>query len=337
MRPDVANPHDSRVRTTVAVLAMKWTARLAIAVAVLGASCAPPKAPPAPTTLVLGTVWPGAAWDQIGQSLATAYTDRLPNVRAVAKASGNLDREIKAFEEGATDLAILDVETAYLAFNAESRDEAPSRKLRAVAALLSTAVQIVARNDANVRRVTDLRGKRVGVGTKGTPTERAARLILQSHGVPFESIRPTFASGDAAETLRTGNLDALFLYSPFQNPLIADMAEAGSVRLIPIDRSAIPAIQEQHHFLKATTIPGGTYKNQDDDLLTVGMDVLLVCRQDLAEPLVYDLARTLFDSVPQLKKAHASASAIDPDRGPTAAIPLHPGAARYYREREILK
>ena len=145
----MANPHDSRVRTTVAVLAMKWTARLAIAVAVLGASCAPPKAPPAPTTLVLGTVWPGAAWDQIGQSLATAYTDRLPNVRAVAKASGNLDREIKAFEEGATDLAILDVETAYLAFNAESRDEAPSRKLRAVAALLSTAVQIVARNDAD--------------------------------------------------------------------------------------------------------------------------------------------------------------------------------------------
>jgi TRAP transporter TAXI family solute receptor len=336
MRPDVANQQYARVRAALAALAMKWSA-LAIAVAVLGASCAAPKASPEPTTLVLGTVWPGAAWDRIGQSLATAYTDRLPNVHAVAKASGNLDREIKAFEEGATDLAILDVETAYLAFNAESRDEAPARKLRAVAVLLSTAVQIVARNDADVRRVTDLRGKRVGVGAKGTPTERAARLILQSHGVPFESIRPTFASGDAAEALRTGNLDALFLYSPFQNPLIAEMAEAGSVRLIPIDRSAIPAIQEQHHFLKATTIPGGTYKNQDDDLLTVGMDVLLVCRQDLAEPLVYDLARTLFESVPQLKKAHASASAIDPDRGPTAAIPLHPGAARYYREREILK
>jgi len=333
----VANQQYARVRAALAALAMKWTAGLAIAVAVLGASCAAPKASPEPTTLVLGTVWPGAAWDRIGQSLATAYTDRLPNVHAVAKASGNLDHEIKAFEEGATDLAILDVETAYLAFNAESRDEAPARKLRAVAVLLSTAVQIVARNDADVRRVTDLRGKRVGVGAKGTPTERAARLILQSHGVPFESIRPTFASGDAAEALRTGNLDALFLYSPFQNPLIAEMAEAGSVRLIPIDRSAIPAIQEQHHFLKATTIPGGTYKNQDDDLLTVGMDVLLVCRQDLAEPLVYDLARTLFESVPQLKKAHASASAIDPDRGPTAAIPLHPGAARYYREREILK
>jgi TRAP transporter TAXI family solute receptor len=261
----------------------------------------------------------------------------LANVRASAQASGNLDREIQAFETGATDLAILDVETAYVAFSAESRAAVPHRILRAIAVLLSTAVQIVARNDANVRRVADLRGKRVGVGTKDSPTARAALLILESHHVPFASIQPTFASGDAAEALRSGTLDALFLYSPFQNPLIAAMADAGQVNLIPIDRAAIADIQEQHHFLKATTIPAGTYKNQDDDLLTVGMDVLLVCRQDLPEPLVYDLARTLFESVPRLKAAHASASGIDPDRGPTAAIPLHPGAARYYREREILE
>ena len=51
----------------------------------------------------------------------------------------------------------------------------------------------------------------------------------------------------------------------------------------------------------------------------------------------YNLARALFESVPDLTAAHASAAGIDPDRGPTAAIPLHPGAARYYREREILK
>jgi hypothetical protein len=310
---------------------------LAIAAAT-GLSCAAPRPPSRPTELVIGTVWPGAAWDRIGQSLAGAYSQRLTNVHAVAKASGNLENEIQAFEHGATDLAILDVETAYVAFSAESRDETPARRLRAVAVLLSTAVQIVARNDASVKRVADLRGKRVGVGTKGSPTDRAARLILESHNVPFSSIQPTFGSGDdAAEALRNGGLDALFLYSPFQNPLIADMANAGRVRLVPIDRSAIAPIEEEHHFLKATTIPGGTYKNQDDDLLTVGMDVLLVCRQDLPEPLVHDLARTLFESVPLLKEAHASAAAIDPDRGPTAAIPLHPGAARYYREREILK
>jgi len=41
--------------------------------------------------------------------------------------------------------------------------------------------------------------------------------------------------------------------------------------------------------------------------------------------------------VPDLIAAHAAARGIDPERGPTASIPLHPGAARYYRAREILK
>ena len=315
---------------------MKGRLGLAIAAA-LWSACSAPPSPAEPTTLVIGTVWAGAAWDRVGHALAKAYSDRLPGVRAVAQPSGNLDKEIAAFERRETDLAILDVESAYSEFSAGPNEEAPRRGLRAVAVLFSTAVQIVARSDGHITRVADLRGKRVSVGSKGSPTERAARLILESHGVPFSQVRPTFDSGDAAEALRTGNLDALFLYSPFQNPLIVEMAGANRSRLIPIERAKVAAIQEQHHFLKAITIPGGTYKNQDDDLLTVGMDVLLVCREDLPEPLVYDLARTLFDAVPVLAQAHASAEGIDPDRGPTAAIPLHPGAARYYREREILK
>lgn len=316
---------------------MKRMLALAMASA-LWSACSPPPPPPAePTKLVIGTVWAGAAWDRIGHALAAAYNERLPGVRAVAKPSGNLDKEMAAFERRETDLAILDVETAYLAFSTEPHEETPPHRLRAVAVLFSTAVQIVARSDSRITRVADLRGKRINLGSKGSPTERAARLILESHGVPFTQVQPTFDSGEAAEALRTGKLDALVLYSPFQNPVIADMAAANSARLVPIDRATVAAIQERHHFLKAITIPGGTYKNQDEDLLTVGMDVLLVCRDDLPEPLVYDLARTLFDAVPLLMQAHASAQGIDPDRGPTAAIPLHPGAARYYREREILK
>jgi TRAP transporter TAXI family solute receptor len=315
---------------------MKRVLGLAFAAA-LWSACSSPPPPVEPIKLVIGTVWPGAAWDRIGHALAGAYSERVPNIRAVARPSGNLDKEVAAFERRETDLAILDVETAYFAFSAVPHDETPSRKLRAVAVLFSTAVQIVARSDSPIAHVADLRGKRVNVGSKGSPTERAARLILESHGVPFTQVQSTFDSGEAAEALRTGKLDALFLYSPFQNALIVEMAGANRVRLVPIDRAKVATIQEQHHFLKAITIPGGTYKNQDDDLLTVGMDVLLVCREDLPESLVYDLAKTLFDAVPSLARAHASAEGIDPDRGPTAAIPLHPGAARYYREREILK
>jgi TRAP transporter TAXI family solute receptor len=119
--------------------------------------------------------------------------------------------------------------------------------------------------------------------------------------------------------------------------VIAELLSTGDAAIVPMDPRHIGAIQERHHYLKSTMIGRDTYRGMDNDLLTVGMDVLLLCRADLPEPLVYDLAKTLFDSIPQLAAAHGAASNIDPDRGPTATLPLHPGAARYYREREILK
>lgn len=303
----------------------------------LGAGCGAPPPPPRPVELVLGTVFAGASWDLVGQALAAAYNERLPGVHVVAKATEDLWVQTDLVERGESDLAIDDVETAYVAYSTGTSGlPGPHRNLRAIAVLFSTAVQIVARSDAGIRRVSDLRGKRVGVGGAGSPTERAATLILESHGVSIDETRPVAGPG-GVEAFRAGALDAVFIYSPFQNPTIEEMTGAEGMRLIPIERSALGAIQEAHHFLKSTTIPGGTYKHQDEDVLTVGMDVLLLCRQGLPEDLVYDLSRTLFESVPQLRQAHASGGGIDPDRGPTAAIPLHPGAARFYREREILK
>ena len=102
---------------------MKRIFGLAIVAALWSACSPPPPRPAEPTKLVIGTVWAGAAWDRIGHALAAAYSERLPSVRATATPSGNLDKEIAAFERHETDLAILDVETAYFAFSAEPHEE----------------------------------------------------------------------------------------------------------------------------------------------------------------------------------------------------------------------
>ena len=36
--------------------------------------------------------------------------------------------------------------------------------------------------------VADLKGKKIVVGQKGGSTERAARLILEAHGVPWDAV-----------------------------------------------------------------------------------------------------------------------------------------------------
>lgn len=299
----------------------------------------PPASANPSADLRIGTVFGTGSWHAVGTTLARIYSERLPSVRVTASANENLEDTADALQRDVLQLAIEDVETAYVAFSTGTPALAePHRDLRAIAVLFSTAVHVVARSNAGITHVADFKGKRVGMGAPGSSTDRAATLILKAHGIGLSEITPVpLTSADTTAAIREGKLDAAFIYAPFQNPVVADLTGADDVRLVAIQRASLGPIQDGHHFLKSTTIPGGTYKNQEEDVLTVGMDVLLLCRQTLPDSLVYNLTRTLFDAVPALRQAHPSAAGIDPDRGPTTAIPLHAGAARYYRERELLR
>ena len=77
-------------------------------------------------------------------------------------------------------------------------------------------------------------------------------------------------------------------------------------------------------------IPRGIYPGQNAPVHTIGVDLLMVCRADLDNDLVYELTRAYFEQ--DLENVRND---TDPQRAPAVVIPLHPGAARYYREREM--
>jgi hypothetical protein len=298
------------------------------------------KAPEAATLqhVVLSIPFAGGAWESIGRSLAAEYSRAIPSLSTEVVRSNNLESQVDAVQAGTVDVALEDAETAYLAFSRGTPKQAmPHERLRAIAVMFSIAVQVAVPADSGITRIDDLRGRRVDVGVPGSAVDRAARIILESYGFGYDAITPSFGAPDTLERFQSGQLDARFFYSAFKHPVIESISRQLDVRVLPIERTHLGAIQERHHFLKLTTIPAGTYQHQTADVTTVGMDVLLLCRQDLPDTLVYNLTRTLFDAVPTLERAHEAAGAIDPERGPTASIPLHPGAARYYRAREILQ
>ena len=104
----------------------------------------------------------------------------------------------------------------------------------------------------------------------------------------------------------------------------------GGARLLEIKGPEVDRLRVHYPLLRRTLLPRGTYPGQDVPLHTVGVDLLLVCRADLDTELVYELTRALFEEIPKHVRRQ-----VDPHRAPATVIPLHPGAARYYREREM--
>jgi TRAP transporter TAXI family solute receptor len=246
---------------------------------------------------------------------------------------------VEAIERGKADVAFTQVDVAYFAYSrGTDRNPQPHSRLRAMAVIYVNTAHILARRDGPVRRVSDFRGRRIGVGLAGSGTEVATRVIIEGHDLQYSEVNAEFLSfADIATHLRDGSLDAGVIVSSYPVPAITDVAEVDGVRLIPVSRETARRIRTSYPFFRPVVIPKGTYRNQDTEIETIGVDNLLVCRHDLPDELVYAMTKALFEALPELAATHRAAAIIDPDQAPATPIPLHPGAARYYRERELLQ
>ena len=68
---------------------------------------------------------------------------------------------------------------------------------------------------------------------------------------------------------------------------------------------------------------------------TLSVDVVLLARAGLDDGIVRRLTEGLFRMLPQLSAELPFLKGMVPERAPATPVPLHPGAALYYREREL--
>jgi TRAP transporter TAXI family solute receptor len=137
--------------------------------------------------------------------------------------------------------------------------------------------------------------------------------------------------------MRDGQLDAVVMVTSYPVPAITAVFDPAEHALLSLDASAVHRIRSRFPFFKSVVIPASTYRGQVSDVQTIGVDNLLLCLDSLPDALVYDMTRLLFEELPRLAKEHVTARMIDTEQAPATPIPLHRGAARYYRERELFQ
>jgi TRAP transporter TAXI family solute receptor len=303
--------------------------------------CGRREEPPAtaePQRLLIATGAEGGAANAVGTALASLYNDQVPGVKSSTRIGGSVEQNLDALEQGEVELAFVDSETAYVGLRSGTpADHWPHTKVRAIAVLFPTVVHVFTRRALNVSSVADLEGTRLAVGQRNGYADQALATLLTAYHLSYPRVTPQFGR-IAVEDLHSGALDGAVIFAPIWHSAIARLVTNADLSLLSLDRHGISRVQagaERNHFLKSTIVPRGTYPGQDTDVLTVGEDTLLLCREDLPDALAYRLTRILFESVAEVAQAHPAARAISIDRGATASIPLHPGALQYYRERDL--
>jgi uncharacterized protein len=246
---------------------------------------------------------------------------------------------VSAVDDGRGELGLAQSDVVYIAYRRGIGDNLyPHKNLRAIAVLWVNTFYVLVRRDSQFHSISDLKGRRVGVIVKGTSGEFSTRIVLDAYGMSYDDVKPTFQpTGQIVAKLGTGELDAVFSANPLMLAAARALSQTVPLRQLPIDRTVINRLRGSYPFLRPVTVAANQLQGQDQPTETLGSEWLLVCRSDLSEDLVYQLTREFFAQLPALARDHGEAALIDPEQAPATPIPLHAGAARYYREREILR
>jgi TRAP transporter TAXI family solute receptor len=253
----------------------------------------------------------------------------LPQFSVQASDIGDSEKRLVALQHGSIDLAVAVADVSYLAFNGKLPDRSPPLdNIRGIALLHSAAVHLLIGPTTNPSG--GFRGMRVVLGNPTGENAALGERLISSMGIAKSQIRGEFLPRDpAVEKLLSGDVDALIVTGRLpQEPVVR--ALRGGARLLDIDGPEVDRLRVHYPILRRMLIPRGTYPAQHLPVHTVGVDLLLVCRADLDKNLVYELTRAYFEDTPENIQRQT-----DPQRAPAVVIPLHPGAARYYREREV--
>ena len=298
-------------------------------------ACSSGSAAPRPQEL---TLWSGIAAN-FTNDLIQRFNAALPQTHVRLQATSGGVVVVSAVDEGKGDLGLAQSDVVYLAYRRGiERHLYPHKNLRAIAVLWVNNLYVLVRRDSPFRSINDLRGRRVGVIVPGTSGEFSTRIILNAHGMSYADVEPTFEPTEKiVPKLGRGELDAVFSANPVMLTAARSVNQTVPLRLLPIGRAVINRLRGSYPFLRPVIVAADDLPGQMRPIETLGAEWLLVCRGDLSEDLVYQLTKEFFTQLPALARAHGEAALIDPEQAPATPIPLHPGAARYYREREVLK
>ncbi len=306
----------------------------------LGIFTDPAPAPAQPSVVTLGTATPGGGFPVYGDAVAKTINETDPSLDVQPRNTKGSTENVPMLEGAQLDIALVQGEVAYEALNGIGR---PPADLRILAAMYSTPGMFVVRGDSPYRAITDLKGRPVAFGARGSGLVILARYILDGLGLDqardFQALLLDNA-GDGPAMVLDGRAAALWGggigWPGFQ-------AVAGSptgARFIAPDADEIRKVQAKHPFLKTLTVPAGSYPGQEAPIVSVGSWSFILARPTLPDTVAYRLARAL-----HLGQA-ALASRLPQARETTlantvAAAPrlelIHRGVLQYLREIRLVR
>ncbi|HSG64100.1 MAG TPA: TAXI family TRAP transporter solute-binding subunit, partial [Gammaproteobacteria bacterium] len=202
----------------------------------------------------------------------------------------------------------------------------------AAGALHPSVLHLVTSMSTGITEFADLRGRQIAVGPAGGPTVALTETLLAAHGMTLEDVVPSFLSySDGFGQLSDGNIDAAFALAGFPAAAVLQAGATNDLVFIRVPSGVLAGIVEENPYYTLVQIPASIYATAED-VTALAVDNVLIVNAHALPDNVYAMVAAIYGHLPELERAIAVARQIDAAHSTQLAIPLHPGARRYFDE-----
>jgi TRAP transporter TAXI family solute receptor len=284
----------------------------------------------------------GGTYYPLGGILAQALTEKVPDVVVTAQAAQASVANCNLIRDRQIESAFVQSNVAYNAYNgvAAFKDK-PATNIRGIASLYPETIQIVARAESGIKSMKDIKGKRLVPGDRGSGTEVDALNVLSVYKLEYKDFAGVdwLSFSGASQRLQDKQTDVTFTTAGWPTAAIQELSISANVVLVPIEEAKIKELTKKFPFYSRIIIPKGTYKGQAKDVSTITTMAQWVVDANVSDDVVYQLTKALWEGgSDKMAQAHAKGKDVQMKTALSGmAIPLHPGAEKYYKEKGVIK
>ncbi|WP_442788880.1 TAXI family TRAP transporter solute-binding subunit [Grimontia sp. NTOU-MAR1] len=264
-------------------------------------------------------------------------------IRCSVESTGGSIYNINTIRAGELDMGIAQSDWQFHAYNGSSKfkDQGAYKDLRAVFSVHPEPFTVVARADAGVKTFDDLKGKRMNVGNPGSGQRGTIEVLMDEMGWTMDDFKQVseLKAAEQSKALCDNKIDAMVYTVGHPSGSIQEATTACDSVIVEVNNAASNKLVEANDYYRTATIPGGMYRGNDNDVQTFGVGATFVSSAEVPEDVIYNVTKAVFENFDDFRRLHPAFANLKKEEmvADGLSAPLHPGAAKYYKEVGLIK
>lgn len=262
-------------------------------------------------------------------------------IRVSVESTGGSVFNLNAIAAGELDMGVVQSDWQFHAYHgSHERFPEANPELRAVFSIHGEPFTVVARADADIETFEDILGKRVNIGNPGSGARGTMEVVMDAYGWTTDDFAATFelATAEQSQALCDNNFDVMVFTVGHPSGTIQEATTTCDTVIVPVEGPVIEGLIADNPYYAYSTVPGGMYAGNPDDVTTFGVKATFVTSTALSEDAVYTIVSSVFENFDDFQRLHPAYATVTPEGMATTGMsaPLHDGAARYFREAGLI-